>query len=80
MDNVTAKPFIGPDPNWSNIKAATKVVAFESMIALRAFSNPLFTEALRGLPLASSSLILSFIRTLASTILGSFWPMAVVVL
>ena len=37
IDNVTAKPFIGPEPKTYKLKADTKVVRLESNIVLKAF-------------------------------------------
>src|SRR3989338_4430955 len=36
MDNVTAKPLMGPEPNWNKISAAIKVVKLESKMAEKA--------------------------------------------
>ncbi len=40
MLNVTAKPLIGPDPNWERIKVAMSVVMLASRMVRKAFSYP----------------------------------------
>ena len=64
---VTANPLTGPEPNWNRIKAASKVVIFASTIVLKASLKPLSIAPILDLPDLDSSLILSKIRTLAST-------------
>ena len=67
IKRVVAKPLIGPDPNINKIKAVNPVVIFASNIDDKALLKPSLTDCLRPLALESSSLILSNIRTLAST-------------
>lgn len=38
MESVTAKPLMGPVPNWKRTTAAMIVVMFESRIVEKAFS------------------------------------------
>src|SRR5208337_2707801 len=64
---VTAKPFIGPVPNWNNTAAVISVVTCESKIVQNALWYPPSTADLGFFPLLSSSLILSNMRTLEST-------------
>ena len=63
----TAKPLIGPVPNWNKTRAVIKVVTCESTMVKRALLYPASMEALTVFPVRSSSLILSNIKTLAST-------------
>ena len=67
MERVTAKPLIGPVPNWSSASAAKRVVTFASIIVLKARLKPLSIALIIDLPDLNSSLILSKIRTFAST-------------
>ena len=66
--NVTAKPLIAPVPNIYRNKAAIRVVTFESKIVANADLKPLDIEYAIEFPLTlSTSLILSYIKTFAST-------------
>ena len=65
--NVWANPFTVPEPMNPSTMAAINVVKFPSQIAENAFSNPILMADCTVLPVASSSLILAKIITLAST-------------
>ena len=67
INRVVAKPLIGPEPNTNNIKAVSPVVMLASKIEDRALLKPSLTACFWPFPLDNSSLILSKIRTLAST-------------
>ena len=67
IDNVTANPLIGPVPKINNIIDAIKVVMFASRIVEKAFLYPSSIEANGVEPFATSSFILSKIKTFAST-------------
>ena len=67
INNVVAKPLIGPEPNMNKIIAVKPVVMFASKIEDNALPKPSATAWLLPLPLANSSLIRSKISTLAST-------------
>ena len=67
INNVVAKPFIGPEPNTNKIKAVNPVVMLASKIDDKALLNPSLTDCFSPLPLFNSSRILSKISTLAST-------------
>ena len=67
IDSVTANPLIGPVPKINNIIDAIKVVIFASAIVEKAFLYPSSIEANGVEPLATSSFILSKIKTFAST-------------
>ena len=66
-DKVTANPLTGPEPNPNNITAAISVVTLASIIVFNACLYPISTEAIGERPDLISSLILSNIKTLAST-------------
>src|SRR4030065_9698 len=57
---------MGPVANWKRKMAAMMVVTFESKMAVKAREKPCEIELMTPLPRASSSLILSQMRTLAS--------------
>ena len=67
MTRVTANPFTTPVPMVSRAIAAINVVIFASEIVENALLYPEIILAVGRLPLRSSSLIRSYIRTLAST-------------
>ncbi len=67
MIRVTANPRRGPVPNWKRKMAAIIVVTLASRIVRKARENPEEMELFMLLPCDSSSLILSNMRTLAST-------------
>ena len=67
INNVVAKPLIGPVPKTNNIKAVRPVVIFASKIEDKALAKPSWIEPAIPLPLESSSLIRSKISTFAST-------------
>ena len=67
INNVVANPLIGPDPKTNNINAVSPVVIFASRMDDNALLNPSLTACFCPFPLTNSSLILSKIRTLAST-------------
>ena len=67
IPRVKEKPFIGPDPIKNKIIAANKVVIFASRIAVLDFVYPLSNAIKLFFSLLSSSLILSNIKTFAST-------------
>ena len=67
INNVMAKPTIGPEPKFQSTTATISVVRFESIIATSARLNPLSIAFLRLLPLLNSSFILSNIIIFAST-------------
>ena len=52
----TAKPFIGPLPNWNRTAAVMSVVTCESTIVHHAWSYPALTADLGVRPVRSSSL------------------------
>ena len=64
--NVTANPFIGPEPIQANTKAAIRVVIFASSMVINARSYPALIAASIVLPKSISSRILSKIITFAS--------------
>ena len=66
-DNVIEKPLIGPDPNANSKTAAISVVILASRIVDIALSKPFFTIWKTFVCFKLSYLILSKIRTLAST-------------
>tara|TARA_B100000700_G_C14338034_1_gene531343 strand:+ start:62 stop:523 length:462 start_codon:yes stop_codon:yes gene_type:complete len=66
-DKVIEKPLIGPEPNINNNKAAIKVVIFASKIVEIALSKPFLIADKVLLLFLYSSLILSKIKTFAST-------------
>ena len=65
--NVCAKPFTEPDPIKPNTTAAINVVTLPSKIAEKALEKPILIADCTVFPVASSSLILAKIITLAST-------------
>ena len=65
--NVIENPLMGPEPMKKRIIAAIKVVTLASNIALKAWEKPVSIELIFDLPNNCSSLILSKIRTFAST-------------
>lgn len=67
INNVTANPLIGPSPKKYKINAVIIVVTFESKIAGIEFLNPSEMAICRLFPSLNSSLILSYMITLAST-------------
>ena len=67
INNVVAKPLIGPDPKINNINAVNPVVTLASRIEDNALLKPSETDCFNPFSLYNSSLILSKIRTLAST-------------
>ena len=67
MVSVTAKPRIGPVPNWNRKSAAIRCVAFESRIAESAFEKPASIAARLVFPASISSLMRSKISTFEST-------------
>ena len=67
INKVVAKPLIGPDPNTKRIKAVSPVVIFASKIDDNALLKPSTTDCFSPFPRFNSSLILSKIRTFAST-------------
>ena len=67
IKRVVAKPLIGPVPKIKRINAVRPVVIFASKIEDKALLKPSDTDFFNPLPLFNSSLILSKIRTLAST-------------
>ena len=67
IDKVTENPFIGPEPKTNKSNAAIKVVILASRIVDKAFSKPFLMDSITLLFLKNSSLILSNIKTLAST-------------
>ena len=67
MTSVTAKPLIGPVPNWKRKAAAMSAVAWVSRIVIQTRSKPLLTAARTVLPLRSSSRMRSKTSTLVST-------------
>ena len=67
MPNVIAKPFTGPDPKANKIIAAIKVVIFASRTVILAFAYPESNAWIIDFSVFNSSLILSNIRTFAST-------------
>jgi hypothetical protein len=58
---------MGPVPNWNRKTAEMMVVRLESKMAVKAREKPWDTALRTPLPTASSSFILSKMRTLAST-------------
>ena len=54
-DRVTAKPRMGPVPNWYRITVAMMVVRFESVMEMVARSKPALTAARGESPRCSSS-------------------------
>ena len=64
---VIEKPLMGPEPIKKRMTAAINVVTLASNIALKAWENPVSIELILDLPNNCSSLILSKMRTLAST-------------
>ena len=67
IESVTAKPFIGPVPNINNIIDAISVVIFASNMVTIDFLKPISKACILFLSSFNSSLILSKIRTFAST-------------
>ena len=67
ITSVTAKPLIGPVPNWNRKAAAISAVAWVSRIVIQTRSKPFCTATRTVLPLRSSSRILSKISTFVST-------------
>ena len=67
INSVVANPLIGPVPKINRIIAVNPVVIFASKIEESALLKPSSTDFLSPLPLLNSSLILSKIKTLAST-------------
>ena len=67
MIRVTAKPLMGPVPNWNRKTAEMTVVRLESKIVQNAFLKPASMADLGDLPRLSSSRMRSKISTLAST-------------
>ena len=65
--NVTENPLIGPDPIKNKIIAAINVVIFASNIAVLDLVYPLSNAIRLFFSFFNSSLILSKIKTLAST-------------
>ena len=65
--NVTEKPLIGPDPKEYRHSAANSVVKLESIIVVRARLYPASIAEIGVRPKATSSRILSKIKTFAST-------------
>ena len=57
--SVTAKPFIGPVPNWKRNSPEIIVVKLESRIVINAFEKPFAIAVTTVFPSLSSSLILS---------------------
>jgi len=66
-DSVIEKPLIGPEPNANSNTAAIRVVILASSIVDIALSKPFFTIWKTFFCFYLSSLILSKIRTFAST-------------
>ena len=67
MDNVIAKPFIGPVPIVYRTSDAINVVTFASKIVTKAREKPSLIALCGSSPALNSSLILQKINTLAST-------------
>ena len=67
IPNVIANPFTGPDPNANNIIAEIKVVIFASRTVILAFVYPESKAWIIDFSVFNSSLILSNIKTFAST-------------
>jgi len=67
IPKVNEKPLIGPEPIKNKIIAANKVVMFASRIAVLDFEYPLSKAIKLFFSFLSSSLILSKIKTFAST-------------
>ena len=67
MISVTAKPLIGPVPNWNRNRAEMIVVTCVSTIVPNARSKPFSIAAFGVLPLRSSSRMRSKISTFEST-------------
>ncbi len=67
INNVVAKPFIGPVPNIYRTRAVRPVVIFASNIEERALLKPSDIDCFKPFSFLISSLILSKIRTFAST-------------
>ena len=65
--SVTAKPLIGPEPNWNSRTAAISVVIFASIIVVNAREYPASTADIGVRPFRDSSRIRSNMRTFAST-------------
>ena len=67
-ESVTAKPRIGPVPNWKRNRAAIRVVMFESHDQTTAHAEAGVDRSAHAVfPTLISSLMRSKIRTLAST-------------
>ena len=58
---------MGPEPNWKRKMAEMTVVKLESKMVTKAFLKPSSIADFTDLPARRSSLILSKMRTLAST-------------
>ena len=69
--NVTAKPLMGPIPTRNKINAVKKVVILPSRIADKECLKPSSTASAKPFPARNSSLIRSYIITLASTAIPS---------
>lgn len=65
--SVMANPFIMLEPNQNKIKQVIMLEILESLIEGQALANPSSIEVPSGLPFFNSSLVLSNIKTLAST-------------
>ena len=66
-DSVIEKPLIGPEPNANSKTAAIKVVIFASRTVILAFEYPESKACIEDFSVFNSSLILSNIKTFAST-------------
>src|SRR3989344_5038599 len=67
MAKVTAKPLIKLEPNQNKITQVIKLETLESLMEFQALAKPSSILVPKGLPFLISSLVLSKIKTLAST-------------
>ena len=67
INRVVANPLIGPEPKINRMRAVNPVVMLASRMDDKALLKPSLTDCFSPLPFTNSSLILSKIRTFAST-------------